>query len=290
MRCVFIAMPTTVSRAAIRAAVDGGTGRCRYCCTPIVPACDGALFVAVQVAAVPEPRQVDIFEWVEGRQLGLVEEGVADPAGVSEVYGTIGQLAARLHNQAIGWALPQEFTRHAWDVAGLVGEAPFWGPFWELASLTAEEKKLLLRARERARIDLTAYAGVPANDEYYSLIHADFLAENLMVDGETVRLIDFDDAGFGWHLFELATALYFEMEEDYYPQAYSALVAGYRQHRPLPDSQLEQLPLFLLVRSFTYLGWAHTRSETQTAQELVPMFTRRACALARDYLDNAASP
>ncbi len=37
-----------------------------------------------------------------------------------------------------------------------------------------------------------------------------------MLDGDTERLIDFDDAGFGWHLFELATALYFEMEQDYF--------------------------------------------------------------------------
>ena len=30
-----------------------------------------------------------------------------------------------------------------------------------------------------------------------------------MVQGDRIKLIDFDDAGFGWHLFELATALYF---------------------------------------------------------------------------------
>ena len=41
----------------------------------------------------------------------------------------------------------------------------------------------------------------------YSMIHADFVAENVLVDEGRVRLIDFDDAGFGWHLFELATSL-----------------------------------------------------------------------------------
>ena len=29
----------------------------------------------------------------------------------------------------------------------------------------------------------------------YSMIDADFAAENIMVDGDDVRLIDFDDAG-----------------------------------------------------------------------------------------------
>ena len=42
----------------------------------ILPAQDGALFRNVQVPAVPEARQVDIFAWVEGRQLGSVEAGV----------------------------------------------------------------------------------------------------------------------------------------------------------------------------------------------------------------------
>ena len=134
------------------------------------------------------------------------------------------------------------------------------------------------------REDLDAYAGTAANAQLYSMIHADFVAENLMVDGDSVRLIDFDDAGYGWHLFELATVLYFEMEEDFYPEAFQALIAGYREQRELPDSQLQHLPLFLLARGFTYLGWIHTRAETRTAKELAPMLTRRACGLAREYL------
>ena len=250
----------------------------------VLPAGNGNLFTLVQVPQVPEPRQVDVFDWVDGEQLGSVEKGVGDNATVVDTYRTIGQLAARLHNQSCDWSSPDGFTRHAWDVDGLVGEEPFWGRFWELASLTEDERELLLAARARVAKDLAAYAADPANAGMYSMIHADFVAENLMMDGDKVRLIDFDDAGFGWHLFELATALYFEMEEAYYPQAYQALVDGYRQHRTLSDEQLAQLPLFLLARSFTYLGWIRSRSETQTAKELAPMLTEKACGLARRYL------
>jgi hypothetical protein len=31
------------------------------------------------------------------------------------------------------------------------------------------------------------------------------------------------------------------------------------------------LPLFFLLRGFTYLGWLHTRKETTAAKELVPL-------------------
>jgi Ser/Thr protein kinase RdoA (MazF antagonist) len=250
----------------------------------LVPTRAGQPFVAAVTDNPRECRQIDVFEWVDGSQLGAVEEGISDPAAVAETYHIIGSLAAQLHNQATQWSLPDGFTRHAWDADGLAGEQPFWGEFWELESLSPEQRELLLAARDRVHEDLLAYGAAAGNADRYSMIHADFVAENLMVEGSRVRLIDFDDAGFGWHLFELATALFFEMEQDYYPAALEALVKGYREHRDLPDSQLLQLPLFFLARSFTYVGWAHTRSETETAQELAPMLVEKACNLARSYL------
>lgn len=250
----------------------------------LVPTREGDAFAVVSGGGVPEPRQVDVFEWVQGRQLGTAETGVADTSTVCDTYRTIGTLAAQLHNQAVGWTPPAGFTRHAWDTPGLVGPQPFWGAFWELAALTPEQRALLLQARDTVYRDLEAYAAEPSSAGRYSLIHADFVAENLMVDGDKVRLIDFDDAGFGWHLFELATALYFEMDADYFDAAYAALIEGYRSARELPDEQLQYMPLFFLARSFTYLGWVHTRFETATARELTPLLVEKACELARDYL------
>lgn len=250
----------------------------------IVRCSNGTPFAVVSGGVVPEPRQVDIFEWVDGRQLGSAESGVEDSGSIDKTYHTIGSLAAQLHNQAVAWQPPEGFMRHAWDVEGLVGAQPFWGPFWKLAALSQAQRELLIAARDKVSLDLQAYAADPANADRYSMIHADFVAENLMVDGDKVRLIDFDDCGFGWHLFELATALYFEREADYFEDAYHALIAGYREHRDLPDTQLAFMPLFFVARSFTYLGWVHTRSETETARELTPMLVKKACALAQDYL------
>jgi len=87
------------------------------------------------------------------------------------------------------------------------------------------------------------------------------------IDGDGVRVIDFDDAGFGWHLFELATSLYFITGESIYPTARDALIRGYRSERALPAEALERLPLFLAARGTTYLGWVHTRQGSDTARE-----------------------
>ena len=247
----------------------------------VIPATSGALFVDYVADGLPGKLQVDLFEWIDGEQLGSVEAGVSDTAEVDHTFGVLGELAARVHNQAASWALPDGFTRHAWDAEGLAGEQPFWGRFWEIDSATVADRQLLERARDRVYRDLASLAKSPGS---YSMIHADFASENIMVDGDDVRLIDFDDAGFGWHLFELATALYFIRGEDYFDRACEALIRGYRKHRPLTDEDLEMLPLFFLARGTTYVGWVHTRSETDTARELTPMLVEMACELADDYL------
>jgi Ser/Thr protein kinase RdoA (MazF antagonist) len=253
----------------------------------LVPTRAGDLFTVAVGPGIPEPRQIDLFEWIEGSQLGSVEGGVAgDPSALTRTFRTVGALAARLHNQATRWQPPAGFTRHAWDTEGLVGEQPFWGRFWELAALSDSERSLVMRAREQVRRELGALERSKRN---YGLIHADFAPENLLVDGDRVRLLDFDDAGYGWHLFEIATSLYFHIGEPYFAAIEQATLAGYRSERELPDADVAKLPLFYAARGFTYLGWVHTRQETETARELTPTLVELCCGVATRYLDAGIS-
>jgi Ser/Thr protein kinase RdoA (MazF antagonist) len=231
---------------------------------------------------MPVPVQIDLFEWIEGRQLGSVETGVSgDRRDIHGVYRTLGELAAALHNHSESWVPPPWFVRHAWDEEGLAGDRPLWGRFLDLAHLSPDERKLLSAARDHAYRE---FATLSKSRASYGLIHADFSPENVLVDGERLRLIDFDDAGFGWHLFELVTPLFFLMGEPYFEEARDGVISGYRRGRRLAEEQLASFPLFLLARAFTYLGWVHTRPETETARELTPMLVQTSCQLAEDYL------
>jgi Ser/Thr protein kinase RdoA (MazF antagonist) len=116
------------------------------------------------------------------------------------------------------------------------------------------------------------------------LIHADLVPENILVDGDSLQVIDFDDAGYGWHLFEIATSLYFIRRDSIYVQAREAVIEGYRQQRMLPDEHLELLPMFLAARGTTYLGWVHTRAGEPAAAEMTPALIEMATAAAEDYL------
>jgi Ser/Thr protein kinase RdoA (MazF antagonist) len=231
-------------------------------------------------------RQVDVFHWIQGKQLGSVEQGVAlQGASVADIYRQVGQLAARLHNQSSAWSTPAGFLRHAWDAEGLAGERPFWGRFWDLAALTDSQRRLFVELRQALWRELNEFG---TSADRYGLIHADLVPENILVDGESLQVIDFDDAGFGWHLFEIATSLYFIRRDSIYEAARDAVVEGYRQHRPLSESHLALLPMFLAARGSTYLGWVHTRAGEPVAEELTPALIELATAAAEDYLNGAA--
>ncbi|MFK7957123.1 MAG: phosphotransferase enzyme family protein [Lysobacterales bacterium] len=233
-----------------------------------VPTEQGNDFAVVSTDRLADDRQVDLMVWIEGHQLGSVESGMdTDGPDIRSVYQTMGRVAAQIHDQATQWEIPADFERHSWDLDGLLGSQPFWGRFWELAALTPQQKQRIVYVRERLRDDLSSFGQTSEN---FSLIHADFSPENFLVDGDKVQVIDFDDAGYGWHMFELATALYFIQDEPYYEVAKLALIEGYRTRRRLSDDDVAQLPSFMAARALTYLGWVHDRPDSATAQELTP--------------------
>lgn len=242
----------------------------------------GRPFELVHSDELPAGRQVDVLDWVDGRQLGALESGLeGGEDDIAGRYYTLGTTAARMHNHTVAWQAPRGFKRHTWCEEGLAGDAPLWGRFWELEQLSATQRRLFERAREAIWTDLSACG--KAHGEF-GLIHADLVPENILVEGDKVRVIDFDDAGFGWHLFDIATSLYFIRGERHFDHAMEGFVAGYRAHRPLADAQLLRLPLFMAARSTTYLGWVHKRKHTDTAKTLTPILIDYATSAIDEYL------
>lgn len=272
------------STQALRSELDWmrALDKAGICAPPVMLDAAGESLREVTHPSVPESRHVDLLEWLPGTPIGSAEDGVAtDGDDVIALFEKVGALAGCVHNQSAGWEGAVDISRHHWDEDGLIGTKPFWGPFWEMPGLSAEQIDLLERARVRAALDLADFGHGP---DRYSLIHADFVPENLLYDGQRISLIDFDDCGFGWHMFELATALFFTVHQPNYEALRASLLRGYRQVRALPQAHEALLPLFLFLRGTTYLGWMQTRSETQAAREMAPMMIERVTLLARSYL------
>ena len=234
---------------------------------------DGHGYATIKFPGSAESRNVGIVEWIDGVPLAQIIDQASDEQTVAQRFEQLGSIAARIHNQATQWALPADFQRHAFDAEGLMGDAPFWGPFWELPQLKPAQRTKILKARSTIRETLTDYGKDP---NIYSLMHADLHPHNVLVDDEHLYVIDFDDAGFGWHQYELAVALYSYTGERNFETVRDALIAGYRSERSLDNTALELLLMFLLVRSLVLLGWIHGRPELDRS-EFLPRLIDRAC-------------
>ena len=215
-------------------------------------------------ATIPTPdgqssRAVGLVHWLDGVLLSSVIEAEQDQAKIIDHFRQIGRVLAGMNNQASAWTPPETFTRHAFDVPGYVGEAPFWGRFWDIPPLTTAQRDILSGARENIRRVLTEYG---KHRGAYSMIHADLHAHNILIDRSGVlQAFDFDDAGFGWHQYDLAVVLFGLEDRPDFGAITDALVDGYRSLRPLSDEALSLLPLFLLIRRLVLISWQWDRPE-----------------------------
>ena len=222
--------------------------------------------VGVRTLNGPGYAMVSTPDGQSSRAVGASIQSGSDERSIVGCFAQLGRIAAAMHNQAIAWQPPAEFTRHAFDVPGYVGEAPFWGRFWDIPILTASQRELLRSARAEIRATLTGYG---KDRGTYSMIHADLHVHNVLVAGnERLHVIDFDDAGFGWHQYDFATALFGLEEQPYFEAISEALVDGYRAVRPFSDEALSLLPLFLLIRRLVLIGWQWDRPELGRRQGL----------------------
>lgn len=245
---------------------------------PIV-APDGRLLVQLGPTHDFADQHADIVSWMHGIPLG--ESGVPlahRPERQVAIFHALGAMMAEMHNLADRWSIPSGFKRVAWEVEGLLGETPVWGRFWDCDGLSAEHKVALGALRDQLRSLLGA---MPAAELDYGLIHADLVRENVLVRDDGVAFIDFDDAGFGFRLFDIATALLKNRNEPNYEAIVRSLIEGYRIKRPLTDATLAMLPIFMTLRSLTYIGWFAARPELPGADTRVRRYADESLRLAQ---------
>lgn len=233
-----------------------------------VPTHDGKELVEV------DGYDVDLLTWLSGTPMGAT----GTPLVLADREGTfrqVGTLMAQVHAISDAWDISPCFERHHWDIEGLVGDDPIWGRFWENPGLGPEQRDRVLKVRDHLRGDLRD------KETDTGLIHADMVRENVMIEGDQLGLIDFDDSGFGYRLFDVATALFKNRTEPDYPALQSAFLQGYRQIRPLETDLLDH---FMLIRALSYLGWIIPRMEEPGARVRQDRFLAASLPLVDAYL------
>ena len=214
-------------------------------------------------------RKASVISWVKGEALGIAGEPFDLPLPVLlDRHRALGRLMAEFHAATARLTLPEAFTRPRWDILGLVGEAPFWSRFWEHPEATPDQRATLIRARAFLRERLTDHATtapiVP--------IHADVLRENVLVNDHSLSLIDFDDSGWGFALYDLGTVLSQNLYEPAYPEILEALMEGYG------TSDRAMVEIFTLARTCASVGWTIPR--LAPGDPVHPRHLARACMWA----------
>ncbi len=233
---------------------------------------DGAL-----IQKTPHPgttRFMVLFDFIEGN--------APDERGdLTRGFEELGSIAARCHAHALGWRRPEGFTRLTWDAQAVFGPAAPWGDWRDAPGVSAALRPLLEQAERRVRARLDAYGKAP---ERFTLIHADMRLANLLIGPEGTRLIDFDDCGMGWLIYDFAAAISFMEDDPRIPALKSAWLRGYRSVRPLNARDEAEIDTMVMLRRMALLAWIGSHMDATEPQALAPHFADCTAKLARAWL------
>jgi Ser/Thr protein kinase RdoA (MazF antagonist) len=238
----------------------------------VLPARDGDRVVTVDQRGTE--RHVVHFAMVPGA------EPDPDTLGVSDFH-TLGGITAALHQHARSWRRPPGFERFAWDWEHCLGEQPRWGQWRAAVGVGESEATTLDRARALLQRRLSDYGTGP---EAFGLVHADLRLANLLVNNDTVTVIDFDDCGFGWYFYDFGTAVSFMEDDPALPEWQDAWTSGYRTRLSLPAEHEAMLASFVLLRRLLLLAWMGSHSHSRESQSMSVDYAAGSCALADRYL------
>lgn len=232
---------------------------------------------AVQKADLPgqlNERFLVLFEFVEGVQPDESQD-LAAP------FEELGEMAAKTHNHTIAWQKPESFERLVWDLEAFFGPEATWGNWRDGPNVDSNVRGVLERVESTITERLQSFG---KSEQRYGLIHADMRLANLLIDEGTTRLIDFDDCGFGWFLYDFAAGISFIEDDPQIPAMREAWVRGYRKFRDMSDEEEREIDSFVMLRRLALLAWIGSHINVPEAQALAGNFARVSAELGENYL------
>lgn len=240
---------------------------------------DGEPIQQGRIDGLSAPRFMVLFEFVEGAP---PDESGDMTAGFEE----LGQIAARCHDHVLRWRKPGDFQRLTWDAGAVFGPNPTWGDWREAPEVTADVRAVLEEVEAMVRARLSAFGKAP---ERFNLIHADMRLANLLEDETGTRLIDFDDCGWGWFLYDFAASVSFIEDDPRIPALKQAWVRGYRTVRAMSAAEEAEIDTFVMLRRMALLAWIGSHIEAPEPRALAPGFAATTARLGQRWMQSLAA-
>jgi Ser/Thr protein kinase RdoA (MazF antagonist) len=232
-----------------------------------------------RVSCDGDERDTVLFEYVAGSELG--EEQLA-------TYASIGSIAARLHLQVQQWTKPVGFERMLWGLEEILGPRAHWGNWRHGPALDAGGVALLEEAERQVRERLADY---PLDEQNSGLVHGDLRAANILSDADkALWVIDFDDSGFSWFLWDLCSTTTLIEHTPEVADIVHAWLTGYVQVRPLSERDLSKVRDLVFLRRLHILAWLGSHPESDLARDIGGSYSAATLDLARAYLDGTFLP
>ena len=191
------------------------------------------------------------------------------------------EIAAKLHNHVMKWTASSSLDRFTWDFEDLVGNISRWGDYSEMKSLTNEQMHQYDEAIDIIKERLQIYGKGKGR---YGLIHSDLSINNILADGDDIKVLDFDDCGFGWFLYDFSTTV-LEYFDDKLKQCMEALLRGYGRFRQLKQEDMEEMDTFIVLRKIVRIGWIATHSDNDSVKNVADDYYDKTAEMAKEYCD-----
>lgn len=208
------------------------------------------------------------------------------------MYRTVGRIMGTMHRQSEHWKKPDFYSRIEWDFDGTFGTwnnfygATYRSPKW----LSEKEIAVLDEVKEEICRRLDLYGATPS---HYGMIHSDLRTANLLKDGDTITVLDFDDCGRGYYMYDVAGAVALMEHRPDLSEIVREILKGYESVRPLTQKDRDEIPTFIMLRRIGMLQSLICRigcvaggngEACELTAEILEFYARGTVELGRRYL------
>ncbi|MGK0367644.1 MAG: Ser/Thr protein kinase RdoA (MazF antagonist) [Thermoproteota archaeon] len=225
-------------------------------------------------------RNITIISWVEGRHIYK---------SVNKKHmQMLASLLSKMHKNTKSIKVKY---RQYWDAKGLAGPKPFVGSINEVLGLNNSQQKYILESSKEIFKRLKDYE--KKTPHKMGLIHGDLHFGNFFLKNSELSPIDFDDCGFGFHLYDLSVIDVFmgyfvkakKLSKKNYQILSDELLNSYSKINPLSDHDIRIYEDLNIARRLVGTQWLNNRKDHPKLKQQIKSYSIETISLCKKHLE-----
>lgn len=203
---------------------------------------------------------------------------------LGEYFYKLGQVTGKMHVATIESEISSKVVRPTWTPEKLFGEEAALGNYRLCNEFSETDLKMFDQVEKVIKTRLQIYGKTRDN---YGVVHSDCRLANLLMDGDDIAVIDFDDSGFCWFLNDYGSAFSFIEDSEYVPMLSENWERGYESVRHLSEEDKAEFETFILIRRLLLQGFLETHTESEAVKDGIGnSYAKGTYTLAKRFLEH----